>query len=63
MSSKNITKVNSKKFKGMKDVEKIERVAAALSVSQKAPFIVMTASTQVYTPPPSKEIIVEIVIA
>lgn len=32
---------------------------AALSISEKAPFTVMTTSTQVYAPPPKKEFIVQ----
>lgn len=54
-SSKTITKVNLEKLKIMKEVEKIERAMTALSVNEKPPFIVMTTSTQVYTPLPRKE--------
>lgn len=57
-SGKTIIKVNSEKCKRAEEVEKIERVVVALSVNEKAPFIVMMAPTQVYTPPPRKEFIV-----
>ncbi|KAM3398875.1 hypothetical protein P3S68_002391 [Capsicum galapagoense] len=56
-SGKTITQVNSEKRKRAEEVGKIEKAVAALSISEKAPFIVMTAPTQVYAPPPKKEFI------
>ena len=51
--------MNSEKRKRAEEVGKIEKVVAALSISEKAAFIVMTASTQVYASPPKKEFIVQ----
>ncbi|PHT27633.1 hypothetical protein CQW23_32763 [Capsicum baccatum] len=58
-SGKTITQVNSEKRKRAEDVGKIEKVLASLSMKEKAPFIVITAPTQVYAPPLRKEFIVQ----
>lgn len=60
VSSKTITKVNSKKTERIKRVEKIERVIAALSVNDRPSFVVMTTLTQVYALPfPRKKFIIQ----
>ncbi|PHT27630.1 hypothetical protein CQW23_32760 [Capsicum baccatum] len=58
-SGKTITQVNYEKRKRAEDVGKMEKVVAALSIKEKAPFIVITAPTQVYAPPLRKEFIVQ----
>lgn len=63
ISSKTITKADSEKSKGTEGVEKIDRSVAALSVKERPLFILMTFLTQVYTPPPGKEFILEFVVS